>query len=71
MEQAAAGYAAAAEDWAGYPQALEHALALLGQGRCLARIGSTDAAPVLRVAHQRLKTLGARPSATEAAALLR
>jgi class 3 adenylate cyclase/tetratricopeptide (TPR) repeat protein len=71
VEQAAAGYAAAAEGWAGYPQALEHALALLGQGRCLARIGSTDAAPVLRVAHQRLKTLGARPSATEAAALLR
>jgi hypothetical protein len=44
---------------------------LLGQGRCLARTGGPDAAPVLRVAHERLKTLGARPSADEAAALLR
>jgi class 3 adenylate cyclase/tetratricopeptide (TPR) repeat protein len=70
LEAAAAGYAEAADGWGGYPQVLEHALALLGQGRCLARMGRPDAAPVLRVAHRRLETLGARPSAAEAATLL-
>jgi class 3 adenylate cyclase/tetratricopeptide (TPR) repeat protein len=70
-EHAATRYAEAADGWTRYGLALEHALALLGQGRCLARTGGPDAAPVLRVAHQRLTALGARPSAAEAAALLR
>jgi class 3 adenylate cyclase/tetratricopeptide (TPR) repeat protein len=69
-EAAAALYAVAADGWHAYRQVLEHALALLGQGRCLAAMGRPDAAEVLRVAHQRLKDLGARPAATEADALL-
>jgi tetratricopeptide (TPR) repeat protein len=69
-ESAAARYAEAAAGWNAYGQALEHALALLGQGRCLARLGRPDAQSVLRVAHHHLTTLGARPSAAEAGALL-
>ena len=70
-EPAAARYAEAAVGWSAYGQALEHALALLGQGRCLAQSGRPDAEPVLRVAHQHLTALGARPPAAEAGALLR
>jgi tetratricopeptide (TPR) repeat protein len=68
---AAAGlYAEAAEGWHAYGQVLEHALALLGQGRCLAALGHPDAADLLQAAHQRLKDLGARSSAAEASTLL-
>jgi tetratricopeptide (TPR) repeat protein len=70
LEAAAPLYAQAAEGWSGYPQVLEHALALLGQGRCLTRMGRPEGEHMLRVAHQHLKSLGARPSAAEAAALL-
>jgi class 3 adenylate cyclase/tetratricopeptide (TPR) repeat protein len=70
-EGAAGLYAAAAAGWSRYPHALEHALALLGQGRALAGMGRTEAAAVLRAAHQRLSALGARPAAAEVAALLR
>jgi hypothetical protein len=67
---AASLFAEAAEGWGEYRQVLEHALALLGQGRCLAGMGGSAGEHVLRVAHDRLKALGARPSAAEAAALL-
>jgi len=68
---AAAGlYAEAAEGWRAYGQVLEHALALLGQGRCLAALGHPDAGDLLQAARQRLKDLGARPSAAEASTLL-
>jgi class 3 adenylate cyclase/tetratricopeptide (TPR) repeat protein len=70
LETAAAGYAEAAEGWSGYPHTLEHALALLGQGRCLTRLGRPEAQQVVRVAHHHLKSLGARPAAEEAASLL-
>ena len=69
-EHAATLYTEAASGWSAYGQALEHALALLGQGRCLTQVGRPDAERVLRVAHERLRALGARPSATEAATLL-
>jgi hypothetical protein len=69
-EPAAAQYAEAAAGWSAYGQVLEHALALLGQGRCLTRLGRPDAEPVLRVAHHHLTTLGARPPAAEARGLL-
>jgi hypothetical protein len=69
-EVAATLYGEAAEGWQAYGQVLEHALALLGQGRCLAAVGRPGAADLLRVAHQRLKELGARPSAAEASTLL-
>ncbi|HSK36707.1 MAG TPA: hypothetical protein VLA80_08225, partial [Actinomycetota bacterium] len=65
-EAAAALYAEAAEGWATYRNVLEHALAVLGQGRCLAQLGRPDADQVLRVASQHLTTLGARPAAAEA-----
>jgi class 3 adenylate cyclase/tetratricopeptide (TPR) repeat protein len=70
VEEAAAQYATAAEGWDAYRQVLEHALALLGQGRCLTAMGEPEGEPVLRVAHEQLKALGARPSAAEAATLL-
>jgi class 3 adenylate cyclase/tetratricopeptide (TPR) repeat protein len=69
-ETAAARYAEAAKGWSGYTQVLEHALALLGQGRCLTRMGDPDANRVLRVASTHLTGLGARPTAAEATALL-
>jgi hypothetical protein len=69
-EHAAALYAEAAEGWSAYRHVLEHALALLGRGRCLALLGRPDAVPVLRVAHQRLTDLGARPTAAQARELL-
>jgi tetratricopeptide (TPR) repeat protein len=70
LERAAELFGEAAEGWGGYRQVLEHALALLGQGRCLAQMGESQGESVLRVAHERLKALGARPSAAEAATLL-
>ena len=70
VEEAASLFAEAAEGWASYQQVLEHALALLGQGRCLASMGGSAGEDVLRVAQERLKALGARPSAAEAATLL-
>ena len=69
-EHAASLYAAAADGWTTYRHVLEHALTLLGQGRCLAQLGRPDAEQVLRVAHQHLTTLGARPTAAEAMKLL-
>jgi len=70
LEQAATLFAEAAEGWGSYRQVLEHALALLGQGRCLVGMGGSEGENVLRVAHERLKALGARSGAAEAAELL-
>jgi class 3 adenylate cyclase/tetratricopeptide (TPR) repeat protein len=70
LERAAALFGEAADGWGRYRQVLEHALALLGQGRCLTGMGGPKGEHVLRVAHDRLKALGARPSAAEAATLL-
>jgi class 3 adenylate cyclase/tetratricopeptide (TPR) repeat protein len=70
LESAAGLYAEAATGWSTYPNVLEHALALLAQGRCLAQLGRPDAGRVLRVAEERLRDLGARPSAAEARKLL-
>jgi class 3 adenylate cyclase/tetratricopeptide (TPR) repeat protein len=69
-ETAATLHAEAAAGWHAFGQVLEHTLALLGQGRCLAALARPDAADLLQAAHQRLRGLGARPSAAEAAALL-
>jgi class 3 adenylate cyclase/tetratricopeptide (TPR) repeat protein len=70
LEHAATLYTEVAAGWSAYGQVLEHVLALLGRGRCLAQLGRPGARPVLRVAHQRLITLGARPTAAEAKDLL-
>jgi class 3 adenylate cyclase/tetratricopeptide (TPR) repeat protein len=69
-ETAAALHAQAADGWRAYGQVLEHALALLGQGRCLAALARPDAADLLQAAHRHLKDLGARPPAAEASTLL-
>jgi tetratricopeptide (TPR) repeat protein len=69
-EEAAARYAEAADGWKTYGQVLEHALALLGQGRCLTRLADPAAPFSLRAAADLLATLGARPSAAEARTLL-
>jgi class 3 adenylate cyclase/tetratricopeptide (TPR) repeat protein len=69
-EPAATLYAEAADGWNTYRHALEHALALLGQGRCLTQVRHPDAERVLRAAHERLKALGARPSAAETRKLI-
>jgi len=71
VEVAAGLYAEAAGGWSAYGHVHEHALALLGQGRCLFQLGRPEAEPVLRVARERLAALGARPPAAEADALLR
>ena len=63
-------FAEAADGWRAYGQVLEHALALLGQGRCLAALARPDAADLLQAAHRHLKDLGARPPAAEASTLL-
>jgi hypothetical protein len=63
-------YAEAAEGWDAYGQALEHALAVLGRGRCLLRLGRDEAAATLRDAQERLSGLGARLFAEEVATLL-
>jgi len=70
-ERAAELYAGAAEGWAEFGHALERGLALLGQGRCLATLGSTDeAATRLREAEAAFGRLGAAPLLGETAALL-
>jgi class 3 adenylate cyclase/tetratricopeptide (TPR) repeat protein len=71
VERAAGLYEEAAGGWSAYGHVHEHALALLGQGRCLLRLGRPEGEQVLRVAHQRLTALGARPPAAEAGSLLR
>ena len=70
VEPAASLYAEAVEGWQAYGQVFEHALALLGRGRCLARLGRPGAAATLRAAHDRLSGLGARPFSAEASTLL-
>jgi tetratricopeptide (TPR) repeat protein len=63
-------FAQAATGWNTYGHVHEQALALLGQGRCLVRLGRPEGEHVLRVAHQHLMALGARPPAAEAGSLL-
>jgi class 3 adenylate cyclase/tetratricopeptide (TPR) repeat protein len=70
LEGAAGLYAEAAAGWSTYRNTLEHALTLLGQGRCLTQLGRPEAERALRVALQRLEALGARPSAVQARKLL-
>jgi tetratricopeptide (TPR) repeat protein len=70
-ERAAELFAEAAIGWATYGHVHEQALALLGQGRCLLRLGRPEGEQVLKVAHQRLTALGARPPAAQAGSLLR
>jgi tetratricopeptide (TPR) repeat protein len=70
-ERAAGLFAEAADGWKAYGQVLEHGRALLGAGRCLARLDRPEGPSTLREAHALFTRLGARPLATEAGTLLR
>jgi hypothetical protein len=64
-------YADAARRWHQFGVVAEEAFALLGQGRCLVRLGRlSDTVPVLRPAHAIFKQLGAAPALAETDVLL-
>jgi class 3 adenylate cyclase/tetratricopeptide (TPR) repeat protein len=69
-EAAANGYAEAASRWALFGVVAEEAFALLGQGRCLAALGKTEAEKPLLEARKLFASLGAEPALVETEALL-
>jgi hypothetical protein len=69
-ERAAGPHADAAGGWLAYGQLLEHGRALLGAGRCRARLGDPGSRAMLRDAHAVFTRLGAHPLAAEAEGLL-
>ena len=68
--EALALYADVAERWAVFGHVHERALALLGAGRCRARLGDGEAAGPLTEARELLAGLGATPAVAEAEAWL-
>lgn len=67
LEEAARRYDEVGSAWEGYGFALEHGQALLGAGRCLARLRRfQEAVGRLRAARELLSSLGARPLIGEA-----
>ena len=71
LEAAAAGYADAAQRWQAFGVVPEQAFALLGQGRCLTRLGRTsEASPVLVQAREIFLALQAAPALAETDELL-
>jgi hypothetical protein len=69
-QRAAGLFAEAAGGWLAYGQLLEHGRALLGAGRCRARLGDPGGRAALRDAHALFGRLGAQPLAAEAERLL-
>ena len=64
-------YADAAHRWERFGVITERGFALLGQGRCLVRVGqSHDAVPILNNAREIFQALGAKHPITETNALL-
>jgi hypothetical protein len=63
--EAAERFADAAARWEGFGGVLEHAYALLGQGRCLAALGDPTADQALRQARALFDEMGARPRIDE------
>ncbi len=71
LEDAAEGYAAAAESWESFGVVPEQAFALLGHGRCLTALGRPAAAVcVLRRAGEIFQQLDAAPATAEADILI-
>ncbi len=68
---AASAYADAATRWRQFGEVPELANALLGQGRCLAALGTPGADGPLRVARELFTTMGYAPAVIETDALLR
>jgi hypothetical protein len=58
-EEAARGYEEAVQGWADFGHVLETGNAMLGAGRCLARIGESDAVDRFRRARKAFEDLGA------------
>ena len=67
---AAVIYADAARRWAQFTHVLEHAYALLGRGRSLARFADANAEQPLREARAMFERMGARPRINECDGLL-
>jgi class 3 adenylate cyclase/tetratricopeptide (TPR) repeat protein len=63
--EATALYAEASERWREFGDAPERAAALLGQGRCLVRVGRPEAEQPLREAREIFSLLGYRPALAE------
>jgi class 3 adenylate cyclase/tetratricopeptide (TPR) repeat protein len=70
-EEAAEAYANAAGRWHRFGAPYEEAHALLGEGRCLAALGRTEASLPLRAAQRVFGRLGVRPAVADVAELLR
>jgi class 3 adenylate cyclase/tetratricopeptide (TPR) repeat protein len=69
--EAADGFADAAARWSGFGVKLEHAYALLGQGRCQAALGEPAADVPLHQARALFAEMGARPRVVECDRLIR
>jgi class 3 adenylate cyclase/tetratricopeptide (TPR) repeat protein len=67
---AAHAYREAAERWLEYGNVPERAYALLGQGRCLARLGERNAETPLREARDLFASMGYKPALAETDSLL-
>lgn len=67
---AAALYSEAAERWREFGNAPERAYALLGQGRCLRALGSSEAEQQLREARELFASMGYKPALAKADGLL-
>ena len=67
---AAESFADAAARWNGFGAGLEHAYALLGQGRCLAALRDPAADTTLRRARELFQQMGARPRIDECDSLI-
>jgi class 3 adenylate cyclase/tetratricopeptide (TPR) repeat protein len=63
-------YAESAERWRGFGNVPERAYALLGEGRCLARVEKPDAEAPLREARNLFASMGYEPALAETVALL-
>ena len=71
LQAAAHAYADAADRWESFGVVPEQGFALLGQGRCLLGLSRpTEAAPVLKHAHETFERLKAAPAVAETDALL-
>ena len=68
--EAAALYAEAAQRWREFGNVPERAYALLGQGRCLAALGTPDAEAPLRETRELFAAMGYQPALAETDALL-
>jgi class 3 adenylate cyclase/tetratricopeptide (TPR) repeat protein len=70
LAEAAALYSDAGERWREFGNVPERACALLGQGRCLAALGKSEAEEPLREARDLFASMGYKPTLAETEALL-